>query len=261
MDALDPSRDTFCVVLTFHRAQCPEDWRKGAPKPTWLFEQLQEELSAWSQQRLREEQWVSKEEDVSTVDGLILHFVEEMKRAQTAIPQNIATRLNTQIFSSTVLRLKELKERRAAGGIHSATQDRREKARKTWAEDEYEGPKREEEQRRQRAKADADSRNAYRKYGMGFGFTGDDIGPGIFEEFFKRFEEGWGSPKPPPASPGKKRWFEVLGVPASASRAEITKAYRRMVAKYHPDRYKGVDGHARMLEINEARDEGLGGVR
>ncbi len=41
---------------------------------------------------------------------------------------------------------------------------------------------------------------------------------------------------------------------------EITKAYRKLAAKFHPDRYKETDAHARMAEINTARDEGLGGV-
>ena len=52
----------------------------------------------------------------------------------------------------------------------------------------------------------------------------------------------------------------ALGVSARASESDIKKAYRRLAAKYHPDRYKEPDGHAKMAEINTARDEGLGGL-
>ena len=33
-------------------------------------------------------------------------------------------------------------------------------------------------------------------------------------------------------------YYEILGVPRTASEMEITKAYRLLVAKYHPDRHQ-----------------------
>lgn len=55
------------------------------------------------------------------------------------------------------------------------------------------------------------------------------------------------------ALPAPEQWFQVLGVSANATRAEIDEAYRRLAAKHHPDR--GGDPHE-MARINTARDRG-----
>lgn len=253
--ALDPKSETFRVILVFQRAQCPNDWIDGQPKPSWMFEQLIEELSAWLQQRNREEQWVSKEERMgSSIDGLMAHYTEELKRVVSARPETIATRMEKRVLQDTILRLKELKERREAGGVYSQTESNREKARKQWAEDEYEAPKRERAQNQQRAR---DNPNPF----------GDFFSEHIkraFEEDVRRAFYGtdWGQQQkaPPRNNPSKQAWHVTLGVPASASKSDIKKAYRKLAAKFHPDRYKEPDGHTKMAEINTARDEGLGGL-
>lgn len=50
--------------------------------------------------------------------------------------------------------------------------------------------------------------------------------------------------------------YEVLGVPRSASEEEVTKAYRKLAKKYHPDLNPGDETAAeKMSEINAAYDQ------
>ncbi|AKM79770.1 TPA: hypothetical protein DEQ95_05160 [Candidatus Beckwithbacteria bacterium] len=50
----------------------------------------------------------------------------------------------------------------------------------------------------------------------------------------------------------KRDFYEVLGVPKTASAAEIKKAYRQLALKYHPDRNKAADAADKFKEISEA---------
>lgn len=62
------------------------------------------------------------------------------------------------------------------------------------------------------------------------------------------------------ALPQPEQWFQVLGVPSTASREVIDNAYRVLAMEHHPDR--GGDS-SQMARINYARDRGyeqLGGV-
>ncbi|XP_028287100.1 dnaJ homolog subfamily B member 9a [Parambassis ranga] len=50
----------------------------------------------------------------------------------------------------------------------------------------------------------------------------------------------------------KKDFYDILGVPKSATERQIKKAFHRLAMKYHPDRNKGPDAEARFREIAEA---------
>jgi hypothetical protein len=52
-------------------------------------------------------------------------------------------------------------------------------------------------------------------------------------------------------APGKKSWWEVLGVQQSTPMIDIEAAYRRLAAEHHPDK-GGSD--AMMADLNAARD-------
>lgn len=47
-------------------------------------------------------------------------------------------------------------------------------------------------------------------------------------------------------------YYQVLGVPRSASQEEIHKAYRKLARKYHPDINKDKDAEEKFKQINEA---------
>lgn len=57
------------------------------------------------------------------------------------------------------------------------------------------------------------------------------------------------------ALPPPTRWWETLGVPEGATVEEIKLAHRARAPNAHPDSAHG--SHARMAELNAARDEGL----
>src|SRR5437764_14875239 len=53
----------------------------------------------------------------------------------------------------------------------------------------------------------------------------------------------------------KRDYYEVLGVSRDASSEEITKAYRKLVMQYHPDRTGGdKDAEVRFKEVAEAHE-------
>src|SRR5256885_1250711 len=49
-----------------------------------------------------------------------------------------------------------------------------------------------------------------------------------------------------------KDYYEILGVPRTASDEEIKKAFRKLARKYHPDVAKGKGTEEKFKEVNEA---------
>jgi DnaJ-domain-containing protein 1 len=65
--------------------------------------------------------------------------------------------------------------------------------------------------------------------------TATKFGRGVYVAFREGEAEVWNpAPKAQVDEPGK--WWEILGVPPSASKEEIQSAYRRLMQKHHPDK-------------------------
>ncbi|MCZ2247535.1 MAG: DnaJ domain-containing protein [Bacteroidia bacterium] len=47
-------------------------------------------------------------------------------------------------------------------------------------------------------------------------------------------------------------YYDILGIPQTASLAEIKSAYRTLAKKYHPDVCKELNAHQKFIRINEA---------
>ena len=52
----------------------------------------------------------------------------------------------------------------------------------------------------------------------------------------------------------KRDYYEVLGVAKDASEQDITKAYRKLAMKHHPDRNNGADSKASEEKFKEAKE-------
>ncbi len=50
----------------------------------------------------------------------------------------------------------------------------------------------------------------------------------------------------------KRDYYEILGIPRTASEEDIKKAFRRLARQYHPDVNKEADAETRFKESSEA---------
>jgi DnaJ like chaperone protein len=62
-------------------------------------------------------------------------------------------------------------------------------------------------------------------------------------------------PPPPPSAPlsTAPHWYDILGVPPTASEAEIRSAYQRLVSQYHPDKVDTLGPELKDLAIQKTQ--------
>ncbi len=89
---------------------------------------------------------------------------------------------------------------------------------------------------------------------------GNDVSSGAdsyWDNVWKQWEKQWDQAQsrqqahktPPPER--KRTPYEILGITYTATRADINRAYRNLVKKYHPDLNKHIDPRI-IVEINVA---------
>ncbi|MCS6999647.1 MAG: J domain-containing protein [Bacteroidota bacterium] len=80
----------------------------------------------------------------------------------------------------------------------------------------------------------------------------------IEDEELRRIIEELHQPRtqpPPPRTSGIVEWaYRTLGVPPSATNAEIKAAYRRAIARVHPDRYASAPDQQRRWAEQRAQE-------
>lgn len=71
----------------------------------------------------------------------------------------------------------------------------------------------------------------------------------------ERTEEDGGPEDGPTAKPASERsWWEILGVSKEASPDDIKTAFRKEIARYHPDRVEGLGRELRELAEKKAKE-------
>jgi hypothetical protein len=112
---------------------------------------------------------------------------------------------------------------------------------------------RKREQEKARARAEERAKNEYRWDGnSAFYEEFREYSRGdwekIFDDAYKRSSHSYQYGK---IDEKKKRpWTEVLGIRPTATKAEATKAYRRLCMRWHPDRPNG--DHEKFVELQQA---------
>lgn len=56
---------------------------------------------------------------------------------------------------------------------------------------------------------------------------------------------------------GGRPWWEILGIPSTASRADVEKAFRRLSLRLHPDKNPGDKAHEEWVKLQEAHDQAV----
>lgn len=192
---------------------------------------------------------------------------------------DLESNMRRRMFNTTLQKLVELGMWRAAIDAERF-QNQREAERKRQKRQEeinesirkqQERMKEAEDRMRRESRAGADKRteNPYEdafKEDFWSAF-GEGVYGSEFREAFRNARHGFaygGTHREPPKTKardkGRESWWVVLEIPVTSTREEIEKAYRRLAAKYHPDRNKDPSAAKKMTDINTARDDALKGL-
>jgi hypothetical protein len=214
----------------------------------------------------------------ATADDCITFLNNELKHTP---PGGLDGTIRRRFYTTTIRKLKELRDWRYYMDSKRFEELRRQenerKARERQRQEEYrkaeEARKAQEEQTRRANQAreeqekrwDKERAESYRRqfkeemnnafedamfYGSGAFRTGNQRSKGSrFEDYFKT-DTKWEI----------KKWYEILGIPASADKATIKSAWRKLAKQYHPDRNKDPKAGFIMAQINKAKDDGLAGL-
>jgi len=201
-------------------------------------------------------------------------FVQAERKA-TSSKLGPESAIRNKMWTSVMHKLVELQAWRAFVDQEKMEKQRKEEEAKKRAEEEI---RKQQERARQQYEQQQENESFKKNYEyykrrfheeaqQGFRDEWEDIFRGAFHGGFKKGDDSftWGKGQEQQRRPGDKvkpdgKWFEVLGVPADSTKAVIKAAWRKLAAKYHPDRYKGPDANERMAEINAAKDVGLAGA-
>lgn len=78
----------------------------------------------------------------------------------------------------------------------------------------------------------------------------------------QRAQQGGGRVPPPSAREQREQWFRTLELEPGADYAEVRKSYRRLVAKYHPDRHADdPERYKAATEVSRKITEAYDGLR
>lgn len=260
MSAQDLECPEFLVTLKFSRNELRKygatEFADREPTPTFLLEGIIALLQTLAASEARERAWSNSQPPGMTLQDCVSFLEGEILRNRHN--NGFSAGITRSLHQRTVVYLKELLERREYGGYRNPYEERQNADSTKWRfEDSREAEELRKEQERKRRRAEQDS---YGNRAFEDGFRGyNEYFRDAYESAFKSYFHDFGQAAPNP--PDKRHWYEVLGVVPGATRREIKTAVRRLRSKYHPDRYKHADAHARMTEINVACDEALGGAK
>lgn len=292
--------DQIGVTLKFSKAKLGSVGIHAFNAPTQMVRELFQQLVMYKAYRLRDEMNESlfrAQGTTKTIEDAIAFLEQELKQDTSSLG-TLYTKMRRDHFKDAISYLTELSRRREEGDRKAREERQRREQEEIKRKLDEEIRRREQEQRRreaEEAKAEAHRRwerqeeERRKRYGERTSDSGYARGSaedrawteffaaggfGQYRSFFndseafhRAFYEGMkgaygGKQEEKPSSPpAKKKWYEILGCKAGATRDEIRRAFRKAAKGLHPDTNKNPADAERFKEISEAKAEGLDGLR